>query len=198
MAIRLPSLFVVAILFAAALYAHELRRDIKALDVAAPIRQAATEKMSVSTTIEDYGTIVVFVALENIRLRPAPQRSVPFGQESKGTWLARFSVVPRLSPEDIASLIKNAKQRLDQINEAQKRNGAEVRGEPRIYRNLAHVVSDRYAYRIELPGNIPIDEADKQEIELFIKALASRLKTLDGKNSTDTIKSRILPPSAIP
>ncbi|MFO0883407.1 MAG: hypothetical protein U0894_04350 [Pirellulales bacterium] len=189
-------LLAAVVLIAVAAYAHDFSRDTKALDVSAPIRKAATSKMNVSTIIDGRGDICVLVALDNIRLRPSPQRSVPFGTETTGTWYARFVVVPKLSIEDNMVLRASANQRFEEYKKLQEKKGVEVRGKSYFYESLADIVSDHYAYRVVVAGVNPIDDADQKEVDLFIEALASHFVTFEGKKSADLIRSRVCPPDA--
>lgn len=196
MANRFFSSLVFSALFATAVCAQDQSKDVKPLDIEIPFRKAATKRMGIETVIDNQGGCTVLVSLKNIRLRPSAYRSAQAGTESTGTWYGVFFVVPKLSPADNASLLEKADQLFEDRKKMLEQDGEAVRtpkGESQVYSDFSHVVSERYAYRIRLPINVPVHEADRQEVESFVKALASHLKTIDGKDSAELIRSRILP-----
>lgn len=165
------------------------------LAITIPIRNAATDKMSVRTLFYGSGEIVVVASLADIKLVPSPSRSVPF-EEYKSDWFAYFKVVPKISDSDTQRFLKIARNSKENILDKARKNGgdmktASIKGE-RCFASLANVVSKDCAYRIDPAPSIPVEAADRKEIDLFLQKLAKELKTVEKEDSYEFLKSRLL------
>lgn len=166
------------------------------LDFSVPIRKVATGRIKVSSALSPYGQPLVVAELPDIQLMPGPKRSVPLG-EIKGTWIAVFCVVPKLSAADRDALKKMAATELGELakKEHGKKNAHDIVElvRTRLFMNIPDIESEDYAYRIASAADIPVDDKDWLEVKAFVDALTKDLKTSDGKESTDIVKKKLLP-----
>lgn len=164
--------------------------------VTAPIRKAATKRMSVNTKIYGSGEIAVYATLPNIQLTPGPARSMP-DRERRGDWFAFFYVTPKMSPSDAKAFLELARKSKQTVIEKARKMGSDLKmaeGEGDSYfRNLANVVSSDYAYRVSPASSIPASKHDRDEIGLFLQNLSDEVKTVDQTDTHMFLRDLLLP-----